>query len=236
MIHALILSGGSGQRFGNNKPKQYLEIAAKPIIGYCIDAFQNNPEIDTITIVLAEEWKRYIDNYIHDNEITKFSSFAKSGCSRQHSILSGLESIYSTYANDDDLVIIHDAARPCVSDDIIHDCIITLKNFSMAMPVINVKDTVYYSENGMTISKLLNRDCLFAGQAPEGCHLGPYLDINRKMTDAELSATRGTCEAGFKYGLSVGMFNGDEGNYKITVPQDLEKFKMQIIGAANESI
>lgn len=231
MVHALILSGGSGQRFSKDKPKQYMEVDGKPVIGFVLDVFQNDPEIDTITIVLADEWENYINSYIQVNAISKFMAFAKSGCSRQHSILFGLERIFSFYPNNDDLVIIHDAARPCVSSKIIHECIGTLKKYCMSMPVITVKDTVYYSENGVTINKLLNRDCLYAGQAPEGCHLGSYLEINRRMTDAELSATRGTCEAGFKYGLSVGMFKGDEGNYKITVPQDYEKFKMQIMEA-----
>ncbi len=232
MVHALILSGGSGQRFGKDKPKQYIEIDGKPIIGYSLDVFQKNSEIDTITIVLTDEWENYINSYIRDNKIDKFLAFARSGCSRQHSILSGLEKVFSYHPKEDDLVVIHDAARPCVSNEIIHECIDTLKHFSMSMPVIEVKDTIYYSENGSTISKLLNRDCLFAGQAPEGCHLGSYLEINRKMTDAELFSIRGTCEAGYKFGLSVGIFQGDEGNYKITVPQDYEKFKMQITEAA----
>ncbi len=235
MIHALILSGGSGQRFGENTPKQYIEIMGKPIIGYSLDVFQKNIEIDTITIVIAEEWKEYIVRYSKKNTIDKLLGFAVAGHSRQHSILSGLEKIYSKYPNDNDLVIIHDAARPCVSNEIIHNCIETLYQYDMSMPVISVKDTVYYSDNGLTITSLLNRDCLYAGQAPEGCHLKSYLDANRKMTEDELSATRGTCEAGFRYGLSVGMFKGDEDNYKITVPLDFEKFRMQM-GGSNECV
>ena len=229
MIHALVLSGGVGSRFGNQIPKQYIEVKSKPIIGYALEVFQNHPLIDKITIVISDSWEQYMMEYMNKANISKFSGFAPSGKSRQHSILSGLKKISSFSESEDDLVVIHDAARPLVSNAIIDNCIRALSVFDMSMPVIPVNDTIYYTENKKEVSHLLNRDCLFAGQAPEGCHLGSYLRINEQMSDNELSAVRGTSEAGFKHGLSIGLFPGEERNFKITVNDDLAKFQSIIL-------
>lgn len=229
MVHALILSGGSGTRFGNDTPKQYIEVNHKPIIGYVLDIFQHHPFVDRITVVLSPEWQEYMEQYMLREEITKFSNFALSGKSRQHSILSGLNIINDTFGMSEGKVIIHDAARPLVSNAIIDNCIKTLDDYDMSMPVIPVRDTIYYTNDGCEISELLDRDRLFAGQAPEGCHLRSYLSINQQMSDEELSMTRGTSAAGYKYGLSVGLFPGEERNMKITVNDDLDKFRSLIM-------
>ena len=229
MIHALILSGGNGTRFGNDTPKQYIEVNNKPIIGYVLDVFQQHPLVDAITVVISLEWQEYMERYMLKEGITKFSEFARAGKSRQHSILSGLNKIKDTFGNSEDKVIIHDAARPLVSSAIIDNCIKTLNDYDMSMPVIPVRDTIYYTNNGCEISELLDRDRLFAGQAPEGCHLCSYLRINQQMSDEEMLMTRGTSAAGYKYGLSVGLFPGEERNLKITVNDDLERFRKYIL-------
>jgi 2-C-methyl-D-erythritol 4-phosphate cytidylyltransferase len=229
MHYAIVLSGGIGLRLGYEKPKQYLEIENKPIIGYCLDVFQNADCIDRIVIVIAKEWEKLVRTYIDNNGITKFISFATAGESRQQSVLSGLEAIRSIGGKPDDLIAIHDAARPCVSNRTIQKCFEMLERYDMSMPVISVKDTVYYSENGVEISSLLNRDNLYAGQTPEGCHLGEYYTLNASLSKEDLSNIRGTSELGYRNGLTVGLFQGEETNIKITTKEDLARF-VQILG------
>lgn len=91
-----------------------------------------------------------------------------------------------------------------------------------------VKDTIYYSETGEQISSLLNRDQLFAGQAPESFLFSKYLNIHEGMTEEQLSLVRGSSEIAFRHGLKVKLIPGDEHNYKITTMADLEKFKSEV--------
>ena len=228
MITALILSGGTGTRLGGSIPKQYLLVNDKPIIGYCIDIFQTDVKVTDIVIVADRSWWNMLRKYIEENNITKFIGFADAGQSRQHSILNGLRCICDLGGKPEDLVVIHDAARPCVSTGIIDQCISLLEGFDCSMPVISVKDTVYKSEDGKHITSLLNRDSLFAGQAPEGCHLGSYLAINEELSDEELEQIRGTCAISYDKGLKVGLFPGSEKNYKITTKDDYNKFVMEM--------
>ncbi|MBQ3755164.1 MAG: 2-C-methyl-D-erythritol 4-phosphate cytidylyltransferase, partial [Clostridia bacterium] len=83
----------------------------------------------------------------------------------------------------------------------------------------------YYTDDGKTIGKLLNRDKIFAGQAPESFVFGKYVAINKAVSTEEINATRGSSEIAFKHGLSVKLVEGDEDNYKITTIADLEKFE-----------
>lgn len=227
MVYSIILSGGSGVRLGGNIPKQYIEVKEKPIIGYSLDTFQKNASVNNIIIVISDEWREYVYQYASNNHISKFKAFARAGESRQHSILHGLEACSSLGALRDDYVIIHDAARPNVSNKLIDGCLETLKHYDNSMPVITVKDTIYYSEDGKHIKSLLNRDYVYAGQAPEGCHFGSYYDVNRRLSDDKLNAVRGTSSLAYECGLSVGLFKGDEHNYKITTMEDLNKFRLE---------
>ncbi|MBR1821156.1 MAG: 2-C-methyl-D-erythritol 4-phosphate cytidylyltransferase [Clostridia bacterium] len=228
MATAIVLSGGTGTRFGSETPKQYLCVQGKPIIGYCLDTFQHSELIQSIVIVANSRWHDFLKEYIEDNKLTKFVCFAEAGRSRQRSIVNGLNQVKNHGVSDDEKIIIHDAARPFVTEDLIASCIQILDEYDCSMPVVSVKDTVYYSEDGEKISSLLNRDKLFAGQAPEGCHLGTYLAINTELTDDELDAVRGTSAIAFEKGLSIGLFPGSERNYKITTIEDYEKFRLEV--------
>ena len=224
---AIILSGGTGTRMQLSIPKQYVEVDDKPIIGYAIDTFQKTYIVDKIVIVCHNDWKQYIMNYLSLNSITKVCAIAESGATRQESILNGLLAC-EQFADKNDIVIIHDAARPLVTEDLI----VKLTDFGPydgVLPVIHVKDTLYYSDKGDSISQLLDRDKIYAGQAPESFIFGKYLKINKKATSEELKNTRGTSEIAFKNGLKIKLIDGDENNYKITTINDLEKFKNTIM-------
>lgn len=245
---AVILSGGSGSRMkAGTKPKQYMEVGGKPIICYCLETFQRHNMIDAIVIVAEEQYQEMLDEWMEKEEISKFADYAPAGRTRQHSIYSGISvarEVVDWYEVPDeiggyihvgvqeetedvkDIVIIHDAARPCVSEQIITDCIIGAQECDGAMPVITVKDTVYRSIDGKTIDGLLNRDELFAGQAPEAFKLDPYLALHDAMSDEELENVRGSSEIAYKHGMKIKLVKGEEANFKITTKEDLEKFKL----------
>ena len=226
-VHALILSGGKGIRLGGDIPKQYIEVSDKPVIGYSLDTFEQHGKICGIFIVADESWQDYLSAYIAREHIAKFKGFAPAGLSRTHSILNGLKVMRENGLDDDAVVIVHDAARPNVSFDIIDGCISGMEDSDCAMPAIPVKDTVYLSEDHKTITSLLRRADLCAGQAPESVRLGQYYSLLVSKDDEELSAISGTSAVVFGSGLKVSLFQGSEDNYKITTTADLEKFRKE---------
>lgn len=217
---AVVLSGGTGTRLGAEIPKQYIEVNGKRIISYCLDILEKCDEIDAVQIVADENWREAI----LENKISKFRGFSKPGVNRQLSIFSALEDI-KEYAEKDDIVIIHDAARPCVSVKTFEDLICTCSEHEGALPVLPMKDTVYMSEDSKKITSLLNRSQIFAGQAPEAFSFGKYYDANKRLLPDAILNINGSTEPAIMAGMDVAMISGDENNFKITTIQDLERFQ-----------
>ena len=229
MNTAIILAGGVGSRMGIDRPKQFLMVNDKPVISYCFDIFQNHNEIDNIVVVVSEKWQKFVEEYAEKYSVTKICGYASAGKTRQHSIYNGLKCIAEN-ANDTNIVIVHDAARPLVSDKIISDCIKGATEYDGAMPVISVKDTVYQSCDGKSIDKLLKRSELFAGQAPESFKFKRYYEIHNEVSDEEISNTAGSSEIAYRHGMNITMVPGSERNLKITTVEDLETFETILKG------
>lgn len=230
MNTAIILAGGVGSRMGADRPKQFLMVQDKPIISYCFEIFQNHSEIDRMVVVVSEEWQGYVEEQVKNYGITKVCGYAPAGKTRQHSIYNGLKCIEQN-APETEIVIVHDAARPLVSDQIISDCITGATEYDGAMPVISVKDTVYQSEDGKKIGCLLKRSELFAGQAPESFKFKKYYQIHNEVSDEEIGLTAGSSEIAYRHGMEIRMVNGSERNLKITTVEDLETFESILKGA-----
>lgn len=222
---ALILSGGTGTRLGLDIPKQYIEICGKSVISYCIERLSAHDRIDAIHIVAEPQWQKQPGAWLFDSDLRKkFKGFSAPGSNRQLSILNGLTDI-KRYANDSDFVFIHDAARPLLSDRQITDCLDAAAGHDGVVPVLPMKDTVYFSRDGKKITGLLDRRTIFAGQAPEVFKLGVYYAANIRLLPDQILNINGSTEPAVLAGLDVVMIPGDEGNFKITTKADLERFR-----------
>jgi 2-C-methyl-D-erythritol 4-phosphate cytidylyltransferase len=221
MNAAIILSGGTGSRMGSDIPKQYLDAGGKPVIAYCISALESSADIDRIVVVAAEEYRDLIRSLFSDKD--KFFGFADPGDNRQLSILSGMNALKAVIKNDDN-VIIHDAARPLITNKLISDIAETLKNSEAVLPVLPVKDTLYIVENGR-VSGNLDRDKTGAGQAPEGFRFGPYLSAVERLLPDRILEISGSMQPAVMAGMDISCIPGDEMNFKITTPVDLARFK-----------
>ena len=229
---ALILSGGTGTRLGADIPKQYIEVVGKPVIAYCMETLFRHKCVDAVHIVVDSVWQEKIREWMEsDKEILpfkmKFHGFSEQGENRQLSILNGLTDIHK-YAKDTDLVMIHDAARPLLSERLISDCFEAAENHDGVLPVLPMKDTIYGSSDGRRITTLLKREELFAGQAPEVFRLGKYYEANQKLLPEKILKINGSAEPAVLAGMDVAMIPGDEGNFKITTKEDLERFREMI--------
>ena len=94
------------------------------------------------------------------------------------------------------------------------------------MPVLPVSDTIYQSADGTVLNRLLDRNTLFAGQAPEAFFLRQYWSINNSVSLAELNQFKGTSEIAYQFGIRVRLIHGEDSNFKITTSQDFDRFCM----------
>lgn len=229
MNYAIILSGGTGSRMmGLDVPKQYYQVDGRSVLSYCVEAVSRSEAISRYLIVAAEEWR---DAILRELSVEKFYAFADPGRNRQESILHGLR-VLREIARDDDIVLIQDAARPLTSQSLLNSCVEAARatDADGAMPVLPMKDTVYYSADGSRIDSLLEREKILAGQAPEAFVYGAYLRANESLPEEELLKINGSSEPAVKAGMRIAMVPGDERNIKITTTEDLKTFA-RVIGA-----
>ena len=232
---ALVLSGGTGTRLGGDIPKQYIKVKGRMLIAYCLNMFAAHSAIDGIFVVAAPEWRDEILKECESLGIGKaaITGFSNPGRTRQLSILNGLRDI-DTYVKssdkpvEDPVVIIHDAARPNLTAEYLDRCLDAIEGCDGVMPTLPMKDTVYYSENGTKVDRLLDRSCIFAGQAPELYRLKKYLEANEKLLPDEILRINGSTEPAVMAGLDVAMIPGDENNYKVTTKKDMDRFIQDI--------
>ena len=222
MNAGLILAGGTAERLkGYDKPKQFIEVGGKLLISYCLEVFKNSPDIDLICVVVADEWRVILGDYI----------YAKPGKSRQHSIYSGLIELEQ---HKPDKVVIHDAARPRVTEGDIKGVIEASIGHDGATPVLPVSDTMYDSIDGRTISRTLDREGIFAGQTPECYDFLKYLEIHKNTSDDGLSKVKGSSEIAVSNNLKIAICKGSPENLKVTTKTDLEFFVAHIENSGEE--
>lgn len=230
---ALILAGGRGSRLGGEIPKQYLEVGHKPIIAYCLETFVKHREIHYIQIVAETQWHSLIKEWTDvisnsgsgsgQEPNSKLQGFSIPGETRQLSVWNGLRDVWG-FAGEEDVVIVHDAARPLVSERIITDCLEACKKHEGALTALPVKDTVYYCVDGK-VESLLERDRLIAGQAPEAFRVGSYYRANEKLLPDKILQINGSTEPAVLAGMDICLVDGDERNFKITTGEDLVRFQ-----------
>ena len=230
---AIILSGGTGTRMGLSTPKQYVEVNGKPIIQYCLDTILNHKMVDYVVIAVADDWLDFVQNCVKQSAFAKPVYYSKPGETRQGSIINALKVTKEKGAASDDIVLIHDAARPRLTAQLITDCFQACKDADAVLPVIPVKDTVYMSQDGKHIDSLLERKTLWNGQAPEAFRFGSYYEANMKLTHDELLRITGSTEVSYRAGLKCILIPGDTNNFKITTQEDLSNFESMV---RNESI
>lgn len=213
----IILAGGSGQRFGGDVPKQFVKIAGKTIIEHTIDKIEHCSCIDSLIIVISENYYEYMNELLMKNHFTKVRKLIYGGKTRQESSYAGL------LACDDDTenVLFHDAIRPFVSEEILTNTVKALEEYEAVDVAIPCADTIIKVDDEKIIQKIPKRNYLMRGQTPQGFHK----DLIRKAYDLffDTEGVEATDDCGivtyFKL-ADVYVVDGEEKNIKITYRED----------------
>lgn len=229
MNSAIVLSGGCGLRMGCDMPKQYMEVKGKMVIMYSLEVIAANPGIHDIKIVAAEKWQEVIKKAIEKSPLVeeKFAGFSMPGDNRQMSIRNGLEDIKRAMIPGSK-VLIHDAARPLLTDECINSLFNAINDADGVMPYLPMKDTVYKINDEGKIEALLKRSEIVAGQAPELFDFFKYYDAVMRLSDEEILKINGSSEPAVMAGMKINTIPGDESNFKITTINDYYRFENMI--------
>ena len=223
---ALLIAGGSGNRMGQDIPKQFMHVDGCPIIVHTMVCFQKHPDVDVIAVVCLKGWETVLQAYANQFNITKLKHIFPGGNSGMESIHNGIYGLRDEGYSDDDLVLIHDSVRPLLSQDIISSNIATCKAYGYAITGIKCREAILESEDGFSTSISIPRDKLIRTQTPQTFRLRNILNVHEEakikgITDSVASCTL-VAEVG---GREMHIVPGSEKNIKITTVEDLEILK-----------
>lgn len=216
-VAAIIAAAGKGTRLGASIPKQYLKIGGDPILLKTLRVFENMEEIDHIFVVTNSEYMDYCEKIAKDNHISKIEGIVAGGAHRQDSVYNALREVNKKCPGAVH-VLIHDGARPFVSNETIRNVIKGADETGAAVACVAMKNSVRRTEgNG---SRSVDRSKYFSVQTPQGFRRSILTDAYEK---AIKDGFYGTDDASLaeRAGYRVEVVDGDYKNIKITTKEDL---------------
>lgn len=208
----IIVAAGHGTRFGDTLPKQYHSIHGKPVLRHTIERFLKIPSLTQIQVVIADGFE---DEYAAATTgLPKLRAPVIGGKTRQDSVHNALSALSLA---DDDIILIHDAARPCFSEQTITDLLHTLTIHPAASLAIPVSDTLRKTD-GQEFDALIDRNHVYAMQTPQGFH---YALIKRAHQTFQGQNFTDDTALVSELGIPVRIVMGSKQNIKITLPEDI---------------
>ena len=217
MISAIILAGGKGKRMGSAISKQFIDIKGKPIIYYTLKKFSENKKIDNIIVVLPEDEVKYFKENILKKYELRINKIVIGGKERQDSVYNALKSLKNSST---DIVLIHDGARPFISERIINEGIKFAEIYGAAAPGVMPKDTIKVKNEKNFSVDTPNRANLVSIQTPQVFKFDEILECHEKIRYNGEMVTDDTMVVE-KFGYSVYLYDGEYTNIKVTTPEDL---------------
>lgn len=214
---AIILAAGNGTRLSNNIKKQFIKIHDKQLFLFSFDSFCSS-NIDKILIVSSKEDIDYVRSLVSSNE--KFLDVIAGGETRQQSVKNALDYLKGILA-DDDVILIHDAARPLIKFPLINEVINKTIEYDCCSLILPIKDTIISLSNN-NYESTLERDKLASVQTPQGFKFKIIYEAHLKAIH---SSATDDAQLVKNLGLNIHLIKGDEQNFKITTNEDLNYFE-----------
>lgn len=217
-ISVVIVAAGSGSRFGDPVPKQYHKANGKTLLRHCVESFQTVCPLQNIQIVFNPDHKALFDEDL-GGMVARAGLRApvSGGPTRQKSVLNGLRALIDVSP---DLVLIHDAARPGISWDVISNVLDALETHSGAIPTLPVNDTIKQCDANGEILRTISRDTLRRAQTPQGFDFKTILEAHEAFDGQEMTDDAALLEA---LNIPVLCVPGSDANDKITRRADLDR-------------
>ncbi len=230
---ALITAGGTGNRMGQDIPKQFMCIDNKPVIVFTLQAFQAHPEIAAIAVVCLPGWNVILQAYANQYNITKLKWIFDGADTNQNSIYNGINGLKNSGCSVEDIVLVHDGVRPLVDPRIITDNILTCKKYGYAVTGLTCKEAIMELVDDTITDIDIPRDRLIRTQTPHTYRLGTLLNAHEKARNMKIVNTVASCTLLALIGIKdQHLVEGTEKNgLKLTRPQDVELFKAMIHSA-----
>ena len=225
-VTAVIPAAGEGKRM--NSKKQFLELNGRPVLDITVSVFDECQSIDDIIVVVAKEDIRLTKDLLKERK--KVKSIVVGGAERQDSVYNGIEAIKPE--SEDDIVVIHDAARPLITKEIISSVVIEAKTSKAVVVGVPSKDTVKTVSPENIIMETLDRASIWLVQTPQAFH---YSVIKQAYERAQRIKYKATDDSKLveRMGISVKMIMGSSENIKITTKEDLAMAEAILKGRGN---
>ena len=210
-IYGVLLAAGKGVRFG--EPKQFAMIEGKPLIAYSLEVFSS--AVDCLIVVTDKKHMSTVEPYLGKNAYV-----VEGGESRGESVLKALNFIKTKGANENDIIVTHDAARPFVTKELIERSIVLAEEYGASSAGLKVTDTVVKVDYAFDVIESVDRSSIMTVQTPQTVKFGiieKYCEGIEQFTDL--------CSLLISKGQTVKIFNGDSDNMKVTYPNDLKTVK-----------
>lgn len=233
MIYGAMLAGGSGTRIKTSViPKQFIEINGQPIILYTLKNMLRVERFDYIYIAVRDDYKDYLRKQVEENiEQKQKVRIISGGKERIDSINSVTGAIVSDNGlREDDVIVIHDAVRPFVTEKILNDSIDCAAQYGACVCGLPCADTILHSKSGKIVEDIPNRAELFSGQAPDSFRLMHFIDMKNNLTEEQKKVITGTSQICTFNNQPIYIIEGDAINFKITTDSDLVMVK-NLLGA-----
>ena len=212
-VIAIIVAAGRGKRLGSSLPKQFLKVRGRTILEMSVEAFEQNKYVDEIFVAANADYCELTEKLCRG--FSKLKKIVAGGAEREDSVRAALDCL----RGENGIVLVHDAARPFVSEAVINAVIEGTADFGAAIPTVPAKDTIRQVDG--TGSRTLQRETLACVQTPQGFRIS-LLKHAFEKTQAE--GFLGTDDASLveRMGINISMVQGEDANRKITTREDLE--------------
>lgn len=229
MTYAILMAGGIGSRVGAGIPKQFVKVFGKPIIAYTMQKLQNCSDIDAIELVCVDGFQGTLKKIADENGISKVIKIVAGGKDYEHSIINGVKGL-SGLVNDDDVIMIHWAASPFVSDEILKDNIRVCKEKGNAISAC-FAFLLYGTNDGDHAENVIDRETFKTLSAPQSFLYKKIVEFYRQVEVRHLfdyiEGHTTSLMAELKWPIYFS--KGDQTNIKITTPEDMELFKGYVL-------
>lgn len=219
---ALLLAGGKSSRMNTNRPKQYLEVNGESVLKHTMKAFQQHPLIQDIYVVCARGWEDTVCEEAQSGEITKFRNAIIGGDTSFQSLKNGIAYLVQEMKDVDSIVLVHDAVRPLISQDVISRNIAVCLTHGSAITAVRSQEAFLVSENGSSSNSYVPRENLLRAQTPHTFPLKTLKEMMDKANEHGITHSQSLFTLANELGfLPLHIAQGDIMNFKLTYPNDI---------------